>query len=109
MKHADLPSTVTIAGIRTRIRIVEEIDEVHTEGYYRQETAEILITRAAIKSGEAWPTLRHEMQHAALRLSGVAWSEHFEEEAVIRCLDAIFWPAWDRLQKRRNMTPRRKP
>lgn len=102
MKEPDLPAAVTIAGIRTRIRVVEEIDEVGTEGQYRQEIAEILISRAAIKKGEAWATLRHEMQHAALRISGVAWSEGFEEEAVVRCMDTIFWPAWDRLQKRRK-------
>ena len=39
--------------------------------------------------------LRHEMVHAALGIAGLTWLEKFEEEAVVRCLDGIFHPAWD--------------
>jgi len=42
-------------------------------------------------------TLRHEMVHAALDFGGVAYCERMEIEAVTRCLDHIFFPAWDAL------------
>jgi hypothetical protein len=45
-------------------------------------------------------TLRHEMVHAALAIGGVAFSESMEEEAIVRCMDELFFPAWDRVAKR---------
>ena len=45
-------------------------------------------------------TLRHEMMEASLYLSGLAWVERYEQEAVIRCMEEIFFPAWEVVVKR---------
>lgn len=45
-------------------------------------------------------TLRHELMEASLCISGVGFCETFEQEAVVRCMDEVFFPAWDRLNKR---------
>lgn len=45
-------------------------------------------------------TLRHEMDHAAQTIGGVAYCERFEGEAVTRCRDHLFWPAWDKIAKK---------
>jgi hypothetical protein len=40
-------------------------------------------------------TLRHEILHAALHVSGVSFLERYDEEALVRAIDHIFFPAWD--------------
>ena len=30
-------------------------------------------------------------------VGGVCWCERFKEEAIVRCLDELFFPAWDAL------------
>lgn len=39
--------------------------------------------------------LRHEMLHATLHLSGLSFCSSFDEEPIVRCIDTIFWPAWE--------------
>ena len=46
------------------------------------------------------PTLRHEMLHAAFHISGISFCESFQEEACIRCIDEVFFPAYERILKR---------
>jgi len=45
-------------------------------------------------------TVRHEMVHAAFAMAGL---DHVlkdgQEEAVVRCLENIFFPAWDGVPK----------
>jgi hypothetical protein len=45
-------------------------------------------------------TLRHEMIEAALFLSGVAYSDTYNQEPIVRALDELFWPAWDKVSKK---------
>ena len=45
-------------------------------------------------------TLRHELMEASLCISGVGFCETFEQEAVVRCMDEVFFPAYERLLKR---------
>jgi len=40
------------------------------------------------------------MMEASLLLSGVGFSENYEQEAVVRCMDEIFFPAWALIFKR---------
>lgn len=47
---------------------------------------------------ETRETFRHEMQEASLFISGVAWMEKYDQEAVIRAMDNLFWPAWERVE-----------
>jgi hypothetical protein len=44
--------------------------------------------------------LRHEMVEASLLLSGVGWCDRYEQEAVVRCMDEVFFPAWERTRKK---------
>ena len=41
-------------------------------------------------------TLRHERVHAAVEIGGVAFIDDFPEEAVVRCMEYLFFPAWDK-------------
>ena len=45
-------------------------------------------------------TVRHEMMEASLLLSGVGFLESYEQEAVVRCMEEIFFPAWAQFLKR---------
>jgi hypothetical protein len=47
-------------------------------------------------------TLRHEMLHAALSLSGIAYIDKLPEEAIVRAMDTIFWPSYDALTTKRK-------
>ena len=40
-------------------------------------------------------TIRHEMMEASLLLSGVGWNDTYQQEAVVRCMEEIFFPAWN--------------
>ena len=99
-----IPSTVKIAG-----RVIQVIVEDHLEdwGHYDHDDGIIKLSRRAADGPEALPTLRHEMVHAALHIGGVAYSESMEEEAVIRCLDGVFWPAWDNVTMEINQECRK--
>ncbi len=51
---------------------------------------------------EEWKTLRHEVRHAARIVSGLAYCEHHEEEALTRMEDWILEPALVRLEEWRR-------
>lgn len=53
-----------------------------------------------LKGKDLYETLRHEMIHAAFAISGLGYCERYEEEAIVRCMDEIFFPAWERTSKR---------
>jgi hypothetical protein len=40
------------------------------------------------------------MIHAALAVGGVSFAVEYDEEVIVRCLDSIFFPAWDKLTKK---------
>lgn len=95
-----IPSSISVGGKRIRIRVIADLE---AWGEYHHDKGEILIaSRALAKRSTLRETLRHELMHAALSISGVAFSEGFQEEAVIRCFEDIFHPAWDRLHKKLN-------
>ena len=43
-------------------------------------------------------TLRHELRHATLDISGLSWAEHHENESLVRAFDHILDPAWESIQ-----------
>ena len=45
-------------------------------------------------------TLRHEILHAALHVSGVSFLERYDEEAIVRAMDHIFHPSWESIRER---------
>lgn len=76
---------------------VRKLDGLY--GQYLPDQREILIDREVSKDPRKFKeTLRHEMVEAALCISGVYWSEIYEQEPVVRALDEIFWPAWERIE-----------
>lgn len=95
-----LPKTVSIAGRRIRLVVkpFKEVD-VYTFGEYFHEDKVIQIN-TGLDSNTALETLRHEVMEASLLLSGVGFSERYEQEAVVRCMDEIFFPAWELILKR---------
>lgn len=91
--------SVQIAGHRIPVVVKDFSGEVF--GQYDPERRIIEIDKAAAANPKVFKeTLRHEMMEATLFLSGVGWSERYEQEPIVRAIDEIFWPAWDRIQKR---------
>lgn len=43
-------------------------------------------------------TLRHELRHVTLDISGLSWAERHENEALVRAFDHILDPAWESIQ-----------
>ena len=59
----------------------------------------MIVIEKTLSQKVAKETVRHEMIHAALALSGLDHLEGFEEEAIVKCMDTIFFPAWERFLK----------
>lgn len=94
----NLPTSVYVGGKKLRIRIVSDLE---SWGEYHHDAAEIRISPKALsKASTLRETLRHEIMHAALAISGVSFMETFSEEAVVRCFDEIFFPAYEKLRER---------
>ena len=98
----NLPRSVTIAGVPIRILQEDLSDEDNLPkgyyGYYSDERKVIVIEKT-LSQKVAKETVRHEMLHAALALAGLDHLERFEEEAIVKCMDCIFFPAWERFLK----------
>lgn len=96
-----LPHSISIGGRRVSIRVVPDLE---AWGEYRHDAAEIAIAAKTLKDEKILSeTMRHEVMHAALDISGVGFIEGFPEEAVVRCFESIFFPAWE------NFLPKLKP
>ena len=67
-----------------------------------EEFKKLIQVNKKIKGKVLLETIRHEMMEASLLLSGVGWLESYEQEAVVRCMEEIFFPAWERFLKRFN-------
>jgi hypothetical protein len=90
------PKTIPVAGRRVRLIFIE-LDE--TYGQYKHDQKIIEINKA-IPDGDKLITIRHELMEASLLLSGVGFSERYEQEPIVRCMEEIFFPAWDAFLKR---------
>ena len=85
-----------IAGRRVRLTFC---DLEETYGQYKHETKVIEINRKFPESVKLL-TVRHEIMEAALLLSGVGFSETYQSEPIVRCMEEIFFPAWETFLKR---------
>jgi len=92
-----LPHSVQIAGHRIRVRRVD-LDDCY--GQYLHDEREIQIA-ASCPDSELLPTLRHEMVEASLLISGVGWMERYDQEPIVRCMDEVFFPAWNRVTRQK--------
>lgn len=89
-----LPNSVKIAGQRVKIK-VGKLEDAY--GQYEHDNRVIWISNAIKDERVIITTLRHEILEASLLISGVGWLEKYDQEAIVRCVDEIFWPAWESL------------
>ena len=90
-----VPRSITIGGKRIKIRVCPELE---SWGEYHHDLSEIRLSTSCIENQETFvQTLRHEILEASLCLGGVAWSERYDQEVLVRCLESIFFPCWDKL------------
>ena len=94
------PKTVSIAGRRIRlvVKSFKGADSDTFGEYFHDE--KLIQINTGLTDEVALVTLRHEMMEASLFLSGLAWAERYEQEAIVRCMEEIFFPAWETLLKR---------
>lgn len=78
------------------IIVIEFDDSLSEYGHWNPDLQVIKIGPRAEKT--FWETLRHEAVHAALDIGGVSYCESMEVEAIVRCMDGLFFPAWDAVQ-----------
>lgn len=90
------PKTIMVAGRRVRLLFCDLDD---TYGQYKHDLKTIEISRA-IPDSTKLITIRHELMEAALLLSGVGFADRYEQEPIVRCMEEIFFPAWDTFLKR---------
>ena len=96
------PKTVTIAGRRIKlvVRAFKGADSDTFGEYFHDD--KLIQINTGLDEKIMLTTLRHEVMEASLYLSGLAWAERYEQEAVIRCMEEIFFPAWGVIFKRIN-------
>ena len=95
----EFPKTVSIAGKRIKIEVVTLSGDDPDYGMYFHDKKLIQINKG-LKDKVMLDTLRHEMMEASLLISGVGWLESYDQEAVVRCMEEIFFPAWETFLKR---------
>lgn len=90
---------VAIAGHRIPVRTRDFGGT--TYGQYLPDERVIELDRTVLSNAKLLrETLRHEMMEATLFLSGIGWGNQYEQEPIVRAIDEIFWPAWERVEKR---------
>jgi len=94
-----VPRSVSVGGHKFSI-VVSPIDD-GSFGEMRFDERKIVIsTKCLNKQTLLRETLRHEILHAALHISGVAFSEIYDEENIVRAIENIFFPAWNSIHKK---------
>lgn len=88
-----LPKSIIVAGQRIKLMLVD-LDDCY--GLYDHDRRTIRLERT-LGPKQLLLTLRHELMEAALILSGVGFCEKFEQEAVVRCMEEVFFPAYERI------------
>ena len=92
------PKTIAIAGHNVKLHFVKLGD---CYGQYVHDRKVIEIDKEQHSATvSVLETIRHEMMEASLLLSGVGFSDKYDQEIVVRCMEEIFFPAWDRFCKR---------
>lgn len=91
------PKRVSVGGRVITVRVDPELEDW---GQYRPDDGEIVLApKTVAKAISLKETLRHEILHASLDIAGLSYLKHYEEEAIVRCVDSIFHPAWDAVRK----------
>jgi hypothetical protein len=91
------PSVISIGGKVITIRIDPELE---SWGEYHSDKGEIVLaSRTLERQSTLRETLRHEILHASLDIAGLSHLTVYQEEAIVRCIDNIFHPVWDKVRK----------
>lgn len=88
--------SVMVAGQRIKIKTTE-LDDSYGQYVHDRRTIYLSIN---LPEKEILPTLRHEMLRASFHIAGISFCENYEEEACVRCIDEVFFPAYERILKR---------
>ena len=91
------PTVINVGGRVITIRIdpcLESWGEYHAD-----EQEIVLAARTLEKQSTLRETLRHEILHVSLDVAGLSHLTVYQEEAIVRCIDNIFHPAWDKVRK----------
>ena len=97
-----IPKRVSVAGLKIRV-LREDLSDEGTWGYFSADRMVIALAEG-MEEDRLWKTLRHEILEASLTLSGVGYCEGYEQESVCRCLDQIFFPAWETVLRKAGAT-----
>ena len=102
----NIPAKVHIGGHAIPI----EWDDGADWGGYSPDKKLIMLNEKLKQDPKGFTeTLRHEMVHASFYISGVAFGFTDDQmEQIVRCLDDIFFPAWEsviaKARKHKNAT-----
>ena len=89
-----LPNSVEIGGMTFRIIVRETTD---CWGMFNFDEQLIIVGKRAMQAPKtAAETLRHEMLHAALYVAGVAFMDDYQDEPIVRAIENLFFPAWEK-------------
>jgi hypothetical protein len=91
------PSVISIGGKIITIRIDPELE---SWGEYHADKGEIVLaSRTLERQSTLRETLRHEILYASLDIAGLSHLTVYQEEAIVRCIDNIFHPVWEKVRK----------
>ena len=93
-----IPKSITVAGNSVTI-LVEELTDDDCYGYYSHRRRVIGVQKG-LSAKVTRETIRHELVHCALAFCGLSSLVNYEEESIVRCMDEIFFPAYERFLKR---------
>ena len=93
----NFPSSVEIGGQSFEI-VWKDLEEWGSMEFDARKI-HICPSRCLNNPSGAWATLRHEMLHASLCMGGVAYAEKYDDEVVVRCIENLFFPAWDKINQ----------
>ena len=97
MTANQIPKDMKMAGRIIKIIIKYDLE---SWGEYHADLKEIHIShRALVKRKTFIETIRHKMLHAALDICGLTYLKNYEEESIVRCIDNVFFPGWDKFRK----------
>ena len=92
-----IPKSIKLGGHRIKVVIDHDTDDW---GEYSRDKKIITISHKCLQNYNLFmETLRHEMVHASLDIAGISYMQNYEEECIVRCLDNLFFPAYDQVQK----------
>ncbi len=93
------PRSVMVGGKKFSIVVAP----LNDDDWGQMDLDELTITlspKCLNKASNLRETLRHEIMHAALSIAGVSYSVKYNEETIVRALENIFFPAWDKIHKK---------